>query len=142
MPQQSFIHHPSTVPVKMVISDEQCPILDDNDELSTGVYIQTEQSYPVNSCVNVEINVQKPAFTAKGFVRCCQRLKGNKGYQIGIVFDCPETAFAVRMIEQVCHIEEYRQKVSLTQGRELSIDSAASEWITQHAADFPELNTI
>ena len=53
-----------------------------------------------------------------------------------------ETAFAVRMIEQVCHIEQYRQQVSKKEGRELSRDGAALEWITQHAALFPELNTI
>ncbi|EPJ48158.1 MAG: hypothetical protein OFPII_07330 [Osedax symbiont Rs1] len=138
----SFIHHPTEVPVKMVVSENQFPLPCINEKSSTGVYIHTETRYIVNTCVEVEINVQTPAFFAKGYVCCSEPLKDGIGFETGVVFDCPDTAFAVRMIEQVCYIEQYRQQVSLTEGRELSIDLAAAEWITQHAANFPELNTI
>lgn len=142
MQVQSFIHHPAEVPVKLVISDSQFPLLSIDESASTGVYIHTSTQYPVNSCVEVEINVQTPAFFAKGYICSSEPLKDGIGYETGVVFDCPKTAFAVRMIEQVCYIEQYRQQVSVTEGRELTIDSAATEWITQHAASFPELNVI
>ena len=142
MQEQSFIHHPSAVPVKMVVSDSQFPLPTIQVAASTGVYIHTTTCYPLNSCVEVEINVQSPAFFAKGYICSCEAVTDGLGFQTGVVFDCPETAFAVRMIEQVCHIEQYRQQVSNTEGRELTIDCAAAEWITHHAANFPELNCI
>lgn len=139
MQVQSFIQHPTEVPVKLVISDDKFPLTCINNSTSTGVYIHTPISYSQNSCVEVEINVQSPAFFAKGYVCSCEPLAGGIGFQIGVRFDCPETAFAVRMIEQICYIEQYRQQVNLTEGRVLSSDTAALEWISQHAANFPEL---
>jgi hypothetical protein len=41
------------------------------------------------------------------------------------------------MIEQICHIEHYRKEVKLVEGRELSSEEAADEWITRYAGDFP-----
>ena len=142
MAVHSFIHHPSAIPVKMEVSSNQFPLPCIDENSSTGVYIHTPTQYPINSCVDVEIAVQSPAFNARGYVCCSKPVQDGVGYQTGVVFDCPETAFAVRMIEQVCYIEQYRQQVSLTEGRELTVDIAAAEWITQHAANFPELNTI
>jgi hypothetical protein len=42
------------------------------------------------------------------------------------------------MVEQVCHIEEYRRTVQRLEGRELSAEEAAFEWIHRFAAQFPE----
>ena len=43
------------------------------------------------------------------------------------------------MIEQICHIEHYRKEVARVEGRELSTQEAASEWISRYASDFPAL---
>lgn len=43
------------------------------------------------------------------------------------------------MVEQVQHIEHYRQEVLRVEGRELDGDSAALEWITRFAAHFPSI---
>ena len=50
----------------------------------------------------------------------------------------PCTAYAVRMVEQVCHIESYRQRLSQERGRDISSEEAAQEWISHYAADFPQ----
>lgn len=142
MQSQNFIHHPNEVPIKIVVRDKQLPLSCVGQSSSTGVYIHTPTRYDISSCVEVEINVQSPAFFARGCVCSSEPLSEGIGYETGIVFDCPDTAFAVRMIEQICHIEQYRQQVCKEEGRELSIDNAAVEWITQHAASFPELNTV
>jgi hypothetical protein len=46
------------------------------------------------------------------------------------------------MVEQVCHIEDYRRSVLRTERRELSLDEAAAEWIAKHAADFPQIGPV
>jgi len=52
-----------------------------------------------------------------------------------------EGAFSTRMVEQVQHIEHYRQEVLRVEGRLLDDDSAALEWITRYAATFPPIET-
>ena len=49
-----------------------------------------------------------------------------------------EDAFRARMVEQLCHIEDYRRSVHRTEGRDIGIDEAAVEWIDKFAAEFPE----
>lgn len=45
-------------------------------------------------------------------------------------------AFRARMESQCHHIEQYRQKVLIESGRELTLDEAAVEWIERYAATF------
>ena len=52
-----------------------------------------------------------------------------------------EDAFLARMVEQVCHIEDYRKSVHRIEGRELSPEEAAMEWIEKYASQFPEMGS-
>jgi hypothetical protein len=66
--------------------------------------------------------------------------KSAGGYVIGVSFYNENEAFRMRMLEQICHIKSYRKKVLATEGRELSNEEAAIEWISCYAASFP--NTL
>jgi hypothetical protein len=46
----------------------------------------------------------------------------------------------MRMCEQVCHIENYRNEVKAAEGRELTPEQAAVEWVSKFAARFPRTN--
>ena len=61
----------------------------------------------------------------------------EQGYDIGIAFLDREALFQLRMIEQICHIEQYKQEVLKSEGRRLDGSQAAMEWIEKHATDFP-----
>ena len=63
--------------------------------------------------------------------------KSAGGYVIGVSFHNENEAFRMRMLEQICHIESYRKDVLVTEGRELSNEAAAIEWISCFAASFP-----
>jgi hypothetical protein len=41
------------------------------------------------------------------------------------------------MIEQICHIESYRRDVAQQEGRQLTTEEAAVEWISRYASSFP-----
>ena len=43
------------------------------------------------------------------------------------------------MIEQICHIEQYKADVLAKEGRQLDVEQAAREWIYKFADDFPDL---
>jgi len=59
-------------------------------------------------------------------------------FEIGVQFDTPTTEFAMRMVEQVCYIEQYRRDVLHYEHRELAPEEAAREWIEKYATDFPD----
>ncbi|MCK4710531.1 MAG: PilZ domain-containing protein, partial [Gammaproteobacteria bacterium] len=65
--------------------------------------------------------------------------KNENGFEIGLKFDDPNELFRLRMIEQICHIQHYRAEVKQHEGRELSSEEAAKEWISLYASNFPEL---
>ena len=65
--------------------------------------------------------------------------KSGKNYEVGIEFDKSKDVFRLRMIEQICHIEHYRKEVERLEGRELTTQEAAGEWISKYAGDFPAL---
>ncbi len=67
-------------------------------------------------------------------------LKTGRGYLTGVQFNNPNELYRLRLIEQICHIEHYRGQVKKYEGRDLSGDQAAKEWILKYAADFPMLD--
>jgi hypothetical protein len=84
----------------------------------------------------VNIGLVKPPFKAKGRVVWCRYR--TVGYELGVEFMDADDAFRARMVEQICHIEQYRDRLRAREGRELSAEQAAREWIERFAADFPD----
>jgi len=64
----------------------------------------------------------------------------SHGFIIGMSFQNEGEAFRMRMLEQLCHIEDYRQRALETEGRDIDPQQAACEWIDRHAAAFPVLH--
>jgi hypothetical protein len=58
-------------------------------------------------------------------------------YDVGVSFCSTSAAFTARMVEQVCYIEKYKKSIHQEEGRELSSDQAAAEWIEKYADQFP-----
>lgn len=79
--------------------------------------------------------LSETAFEADGRVAWCR--PEGVGYSVAVNFDEGINAYVLRMVEQICHIENYRQQMHSAQGRILSGDEAAREWIAQYAAAFP-----
>lgn len=73
----------------------------------------------------------------EGKVIWCE--KTQRGYEIGLEFDDPEEVGRLKMVEQIYHIENYREKIKQHEGRELSSEQAAREWVSQYAGEFSAL---
>ncbi len=65
--------------------------------------------------------------------------KSGSGYEIGVEFESSRDVYRLRMIEQICHIEHYRNEVARIEGRKLTAQEAAQEWIAKYAGDFPAI---
>jgi hypothetical protein len=137
MPRR-FIRHPASIPIQLDYSshsDRPEPHIGTTRDVSAGgLSCYSDKLLSPGDFVEVRISIEDKPFKTIGHVIWCRR--NNGGYLLGIGFSDMATAYAVRMVEQICHIEEYRLKVKNEEGRELNAEEAAMEWINIHAADF------
>lgn len=102
-----------------------------------GLALLSSQPIDVLQRVRVSIPVLEQENELIGNVVWCE--KTDRGYEIGIEFEKSRDTYRLRMIEQICHIEHYRNEAKRLEGRELTSQQAAEEWIARFAEDFPEL---
>ena len=102
-----------------------------------GLSFVSTQALDVLQKVRVCIPILKEDNFLEGRVVWCE--KSRQGYEVGLEFDSSKEVFRLRMIEQICHIEHYRKEVETQEGRKLSTEQAAKEWISRYAGDFPAL---
>ena len=79
---------------------------------------------------------RRPMFETKARVVWCSAREGR--FELGVAFLDPEDAFRARMVEQVCHIENYKKVVYQAEGRLPTAEEAAMEWIGKYASQFPD----
>jgi hypothetical protein len=60
-------------------------------------------------------------------------------FEVGLCVGDEDEGFRLRMVEQLLHIEAYRQRIEQREGRMLSPEGAAREWIERYAWSFPGL---
>jgi hypothetical protein len=76
-----------------------------------------------------------PPFEAMARVAWCR--PDGDAFLVGVEFLDSDDAFQSRMVQQVCSIENYKQDVAAKEGRVLSSQEAAAEWISKFAGRFP-----
>jgi len=139
---RKFIRHPSDVHIQVTLdwADDEYDDLNDetlNNVSLGGLSFISKQALEIHQKIRICIPVFETENTLIGNVVWCE--KSSNGYEIGLEFDDSKEIFRLRMIEQICHIEHYRKEVERIEGRELSADEAAREWISRYASDFPAL---
>lgn len=130
MDARQFIRHPVSLPIKVsqLAAEAYCLGIG-------GLAFRCDQLAEPGSFLHLRIPVVTPEFEVDAKVVWCRCAEGN--IELGVQFLSADDAFRVRMVEQVCHIESYRQEVSAAQGRELNFEEAAVEWIGKFSAKFP-----
>jgi PilZ domain len=137
---REFIRHPTSVPFQLdeLAGKGNHGINTLNNVSNGGVACLCSEPIKEGTTVKMRIECVNPEFEITGKAVWC-RLK-NDQYEVGIEFIVnKDQVFHLRMIEQICHIEHYRYEVLKNEGRELSIEDAAKEWIEKYAGNFPEL---
>lgn len=134
--RRTFIRHPTGVPLEVVRDDSRSVAHTLSNVCYGGIAFHCDQALRPGERLRLRIPVLQPAFEADGKVVWCERQ--GEGFEAGIVFLSAEEAFRARMVEQVCHIEEYRRRVRLREGRHIDSRQAALEWIEKYAGRFPE----
>jgi len=137
---RSFIRHPSNIPIEYQMDMEgsgagrECL----SDIGHGGLSFSSARELTVGGLITIRITQLQPVFEVEGRVAWC-RPEGD-GFAIGVSFLQADDCFRVRMVEQVCHIEHYKSEILATEGRVISGEQAAREWISRFAGSFPLLD--
>jgi PilZ domain len=135
---REFIRHPSSIPVQITKQDgdKYSGMNTLNNVSFGGVSCLSSEPVEEGSSVKMTITCIDPSFEINGRAAWCKPKQDM--YEVGLEFIVSnDKMFLLRMIEQICHIEHYRNEVKL-QGRELSSEEAAKEWIDKYADSFPK----
>lgn len=138
-----YIRHPSAIPLEYSITrtppnyqmDYVKNVSEGGLSFHSSHYIEPEK------WVHLYIPIDENYFEADAKVRWCRQFDEDN-YDIGLSFSDPEKAFSARMVEQICYIEEYKKNIQQKEGRELTSDQAAAEWIEKYASEFPSAAAI
>lgn len=136
--ERQFIRHPSNIPIEYCFLDKPVCMLDSINDVSVGgLSFQADNYIQPDSWLHLHIPINDNHFEIDAQVRWCKQ-REDQHFDVGVLFPDEKKAFSARMVEQVCYIEEYKQTVFEQEGRELSGDEAAAEWISKFATDFPQ----
>lgn len=100
-----------------------------------GLQVKLPHAIDEGTLVEVRITTITPVFSAAARTVWCHQAEAD--FEVGLHFLEPNDAFKVRMVAQICHIEEYRKSILARKGRHLTVEQAASEWIEKYADTFP-----
>lgn len=135
---RSFIRHPSDVPIDFRLDQLVSAGSDYLKNVSRGGLAFTSHSQlQQGMIIRIMIPLIKPVFEALGRVSWCK--PEGPHYEVGVEFLDDDDVFRARMVEQICHIEHYKQDVLEKEGRKLSGEQAAAEWISKYATGFPPM---
>ena len=134
---RQFIRHPANIPIDVSDTGRFMRVSLRSQNVSLGgVALRSATPMEPGTIVMVSISYVQPPFETRAHVVWCSPREGS--YELGVEFLSVEDAFRARMVEQVCHIEHYRQEIERTEGRTLTVEEAAHEWIGIYAAQFPD----
>jgi Tfp pilus assembly protein PilZ len=135
---REYIRHPSDIPIKYSVQGSDLGFSTNLNNISNGgLCFRSTDIIGINTFIIINFPIINPEANFQGIVVWCQPV--NELFDVGVKFMDQESAFRIRLIEQVCHIENYRRNVLLHEGRNLTGDQAALEWIEKFASDFPSI---
>jgi len=136
--ERRFIRHPTRMPIRFELRGDR---LWHDDCLRNvgegGLCFATAMALDPDLAIRLTIPVLGEQYALDGAVAWCRRT--TSGYEVGVRFFTPQDRFCVRMVEQLCYIEDYRLQVETEEGRRLSSEQAAREWVERFADQFPNL---
>ncbi len=131
---RTFIRHPVDMPIDVEPADGTRHRQGLKNLSLGGVSFASDAPWTPGTEVNVRIGCCSPPATVPGQIAWCEPV--GERYEVGVCFHSSADAYRIRMVEQACHIQQYRLDQVIQNGRYLTLDEAAREWIEQYAPHF------
>lgn len=140
-PRREFLRHTVHVPLEVDRVDAAESSTEGRGvNISHGGLAFLSDACPeVGDVLRIRIPTVDPPFEGRARVAWC-RPEGDRNL-VGVQFLDAQAAFRSRMVQQVCSIENYRKEVREREGRDLTAQEAAAEWIERYGGRFPDSET-
>ncbi|WP_165857426.1 PilZ domain-containing protein [Marinobacter sp. JSM 1782161] len=134
--ERAYIRHPADIPLD-VEPTRDCGCTGAVRNLSRGgLAFSSPQPYLPGDSIDLIIRCCPDPLNVRGEVVWCEG--HDSQYVVGVAFFSAGDAYQVRMVEQICQIEQYRRDVRHREKRELTLEEAAREWIERYAGSFAQ----
>lgn len=130
------IQHPASISIKFELCNEEN--IPDRSDCYFQLDFDCTEQVNEGSGIRIYIYVRNKVYMFVGQV--CGVKQGESGYKVSVKFPDYREEYKVRLIEQICHIEHYRTSALEQEGRKLTGQEAAEEWISKFARTFPGQN--
>ena len=140
-PKREFLRHTVDVPLEVERTGQAAAQQEHGVNVGHGGLAFESATCPVvGEMLRIRIPSVEPPFEGNARVVWCRPEGSN--FLVGVQFLDAPAAFRSRMVQQVCSIENYRREVREREGRVLTSQQAADEWIERFAGRFPDSQTI
>jgi hypothetical protein len=133
---RNYLRHPASIAIEIAVVGELSKEVMTNNLSEGGLCFFTNTPVKMGAVVDLRIPNVREDYICEGVI-VWQRIEKADEFEVGVKFTNDEDYFRVRMVEQICQIENYRKRLASV-GRHLSSEAAAAEWIERYAADFDE----
>lgn len=134
--RRRYVRHTVGVPLEVERLGDSVPLAEAGVNLSQdGLAFLSAWCPRIGEVLQLRIQTVEPVFEAQARVMWCRPEEGR--FLVGVQFLERSDAFRSRMVQQVCAIEHYRAELREHEGRELTTEEAATEWIARYAGRFP-----
>ena len=94
--------------------------------------IEAPEAFQIGIEASLHVNFLDQSFSVTGLIQRCEPRQQSFNIHFKL---CHQDSLQTRMLLQLSEIELYRHQMA-SQGRELSIDQAACEWVDKYAEGF------
>lgn len=132
--KRKFIRHPTDVPLEVWQVTDTSHNLEKMRDISLGgLAFRAHKCWENGTVIGIRISLVDPPFETIGKVAWCQEQKRH--FNIGVQFLEENDVTKAHIVEQICQIERYRKMLE-KQGRTLTVEEAAIEWISLYGDSF------
>ena len=137
--KRRFYRHPVSVPIQYHESQSRRFEGSSSVDLSEGgICFLAERFLAKGAGVNLKIPVGDTVFEVQGQIAYCSRVATLNMYRTGVQFSDATSAFRAKLAEQMLKIKEYKKHLE-DEGKNMSEEEAARQWIAKHAKHFSSL---
>jgi Tfp pilus assembly protein PilZ len=135
--KRKFARHPAGIPIEISLGALAANKKEYLINISRGGLCFRSLAFVQNGTpIRIKVPLIHPVFETRARVAWCRPSGGI--YEIGVVFDDQEDPLKIRMVEQICDIEQYKKNIFEKEGRKLTSEQAALEWIKKYAGTFSD----
>ena len=101
-----------------------------------GIACFSDEAVPTGDLVSVDLSIGGQLLQLEGRVVWCRRAPGGH-FELGLRFEEGAAESRERVYRDLAEIERYRHEVLMLEGRQLSSDAAALEWMKNRGIAAP-----